>query len=1519
MDVQLFVDGSLVDTDNNIAGNTTESTESFSVSGAATSGARAFIRVTDDYGNRSELFFEVGQGAFASDGSIEFGIASATQAPAEATGQAGMIPVGDGNSFVTAWGREFIHAVQPFSYDGPLLDLGVRLTYRSGVSAWDGSVGHGLDWNLDARIESDSGDYYWYPGDGRRFGPFEYVSQDSSYRYYDSPEGVFHRLKLDSTAGELYLETAGGSQHVFDTGNGCLLRIEDAYGVAGSGLNRLELIRNNVDQVILVKSGNGDVLHVGWYHHRRVASIRHASREVTFDYDTDGRLVQTTLANGAAYAFGYAAGSDLLTSVEEVVSGGNITVAENVYVSGAVSTHRNRHNPSSGDEISFADVGSPATGTEVTDAADAVTRYNFSASSHRALTSIEWDSREADRGVNSGYPGTDDPDTWRVSTTIDTDNFLPTEVLYQDYDGTAWTERERQTWTYQSKAATDPRLRSRVADHRYLDGSGNTEFSESWSYPTTGSTIFWPEQYTSFDGVITLFTYTDSGQLLTSTIEDVDTASTTDAYDITSRCVYDATTGQLTESYTPNRMNASGSPSPSMTYSYYPSTDLQYGRLEKTQQKSSSGANGAWATFEYDVFGNVVTETRPTRTSTNRVTVRTFDAVDRPLTVRGPDVTLTHASASSAVVYDERAYTYSPDGFRLKTVERTHFDHNGTQGSGSGANPATIDLQDIGYDGAGRPITVERDFEYDTALERSKTAKVYNARGEVVEEHVYTDASTYKKTLFEFDARGQLLRREIDPNTPIATPAENPYEWFFGYDYRGRGVERFAPESPSDAFRTFFDRYGRQTADVTPNVTLDWNSSTSGYFETVQDYGSSYRAEAVTKYFHSGTTYPATTPEELSTSSFTYDEAGRVHTTGNSYEGGQTVEPVDLYPDGSAHRRYIPYDSNATITWSVYDDNYSFTDFDTFDRVEYTGEQDGTTALVRNRTIYHDATGWVTETQSARYHEADAATVTYKTEFEHDVLGRVIETRPFGTDTSAAHVDYTHFDGMGRVFETQRKNVAGTEGGVISNSFYNFAGQRTKELRGMSVTTGLFARTEWNYDLAGRRLEEARFDGGSSVSRTRSWTYDDLDRLAVVTHPPQSTGTLDTNYEYGFDSVTGLPFTEQEDPVGVLLRTERNELGHRLHEEVVSWGSSDQVGPAEVRLTYGGASGCGCTSVSKPTVIETIGENYDLVSSGDNFNTKVTRAFSPRGNILSDEIEVTQTSGGTLNRKMLSTFSFDAAGRKTEIHYPDPPGTLTGMELEYTHRQDGLVRTIALDPDGSGAAAKRTIGEYEYEGYQEILRELRDMASGTQATVATVETARDALGRLSEKEFTIGTNGGGPSSPFTDGVDARTLDGQVEIHAQPPVFDVPNGYSKFEYGGAGWIVHQAWNATSSAATDPEHTQAYTRNGFGEIESMDDVETTPGCGTGTDPMYDETVVYGRDLAGNLKTLGLQGLTWSSAEVYTPSPAYTPVIWTGRSFAYDLNGRLKGRAGTRTFRQPCREGCDNPPSVQGYQLR
>ena len=240
-----------------------------------------------------------------------------------------------------------------------------------------------------------------------------------------------------------------------------------------------------------------------------------------------------------------------------------------------------------------------------------------------------------------------------------------------------------------------------------------------------------------------------------------------------------------------------------------------------------------------------------------------------------------------------------------------------------------------------------------------------------------------------------------------------------------------------------------------------------------------------------------------------------------------SYEPIDLFPGGQVQYHYVASDGGTDKF-----DHYTENVLDEFDRVSETKFlEDGTTTHTKTVYTYENETGRVEKEVLHAYNEKTTTTETYETEFVFDELGRITERHEYGTETTVQRKHFTHYDGLGRVYETYAHDPAGAgTDGVKTRNTYDLAGRLTAGKRGLSfATAGTYEHTTYVYDRKGRTLTATQ-EGDSDADRVTTREYDGIDRVTSVT---RSAGTMDdriTDYVYDFED--GLATITVTDSLG---------------------------------------------------------------------------------------------------------------------------------------------------------------------------------------------------------------------------------------------------------------------------------------------------------------------------------------------------------------------------------------------------
>lgn len=1487
-------------------GASTDALQTLSVTAGASE--RVFALLEDDYGNVNEYHYVGDQLSLSATTNPAFDTPD-SQVPSEYTGNALMVPVGDGNTFVTAKDRQLIHRHTAYLIDHAIHDYPVSLTYRSDLedstsSVYDGPFGLCFDSPLNMRVVSvNTDEFEFYPGDGRVITGFDTYTFDfpSGTRTYESPAGIFFQLVHHVYQQKIVITYASGTKSIFEDYDTVktfyLTSMEDSYASAVSNTdpapNQLSFIRNDDHQVIQIIGDGARVTRLAWFAHGRLAEIQDQDRVTLFDYDSSERLVQITRPDDSTLDLTYDGASELLThwTEDRDTSPGDIDVFEATYLSGTVTDIEDRHTLAAGqnDTYEFTALSGSDEGVGVEDPTGATVNYAYIANSDYEKGYVEYEALASDRNTSGTAPSFlgDDPVVWSEHFELNSDRLLPeARWLATNTSGSTWELSDEEHWTFPSLSTTDPRLNARISEHRWITpdsvagigGNGTVKFTESWTY---GSDAF-PTAHTSFDGVTTDFTYdTDGpGRVESRTVEDVHDhhwLGSPTLYDVVTEYTYN-TNGQIASITEPNRSTAYAN----WVFYYFDYGTGRY-RVEKRQEQSNTGANGQLEEYTYTAYGEVATRTAPTTGSAERVWEKTYDALGRVSVALKPEVTV-----GANTIRGETEYVYGNNGFDLEEIKRKFYDEDGVAGSGSTGDTPSYIITVYTYDAAGRVQFVEGDYEARLSLAPKTTKKeyAYTARGKQTSVDTYFDTgvSDYDRVSYDYDARGRLLTK-----TQVAGVVD--YETWYRYDGRGREVERFEPTSgdptySDSSYKTTYDVYGRVEEQETPWADLDAAGTDDGHYLTETLYSISatdyYSPVGTKKRFISDS--PAI-DEVVAHTQLKRDNANRVVVTSTWYKGtvgtstDYASQTVRLYPDGSVRESHtaeegIDEEPTASASYSGADWDHTATVLDTFDRPYKTSVHvaaHGSTPVTYTERVYNDATGWVAETKRGEYDEVDSSTLVYVTKYDHDELGRVTQANEWGTAGSAQEWSVTSYDGLGRVWKQYRAKTGET--GVVELTAYDLVGKPLERERGLGITdwssTSLHSRMEWTYDRAGRQLTETMTDG--SNPRTVTTTYDALGRVTELDH--YRVGVREYTYSISTGTlVTELDVSNLSSSLQYTRTTTTNALG-KILEEDVDYPTTGIVGQKTVRYTYGDSSGCGCSSNQGPIKVET----FDAGSPSSTWMTRVTRSYSPRGEVLTEEIEVNHGSGVSQETSM----TYNALGQMEQVVYPDQPGTVNNVRtVDYTRRSDGFITTVEVDSDD--------VAVYESQGVRAKLRSAMEYDSLTATSIADTTETYDVLGRLSNKNYSLEIGAWG-STDFDDEVESRNVDGRIKTRTNHPVGPSFSPTSAtMVYVGDNWLSEQEW------FTDRIQTQTYERNEFGEVydNSIDPSMTDEalGCSPG---YYNVDLDYSRNSAGQLTGIsGDQGLQISSDNGST-TPSYTKSSVSGRSFTYDGLGRMERR--------------------------
>lgn len=1466
----LLIDGGSASSPQSIAANPgyTYNASAFTFEVPASQGDRAILQIIDDFGNVTEMHYQVGVAvANRSDGFFPTGFASATQATSERTGLAPTAGIG-----VLLPGLEFLHSELLYHLSGPVMGLAVQATYRSGIS-YDGPLGSSWDWMLDSRLEIGTTDAKWYTGDGRVeiFTNRTYVPSELHY-IYTSPDGVFTQLvNPRGGATDYYLTARSGLRLVFHGDTGLLRRIEDAYGQdpANPG-NRINIVRNDYGYPVEIQDEVGRRVALSWYGDTgRLAEIKDfGGRRIQFEYDLLGRLENWTRADGSATSYAYDGTTGNLSSITDAAGS---VILENDYLgTGEIDEQRDAMCLENGGEYSFDVVSNPQDApheVDVTDPDGALVRHGFTNLNTQlvleaAPTYTRWYSRASDRGQGSGFPGTADPASWEETYDYN-DDLLLTEIS-RNTAGGPYTEKV--TLAYMYVLDGDPRKKGRLRE-RVEEGDG-TVASRTWTWDYLNDS-YWPTKLIDPVNQETTYEYNTQGQL----IESLQTITirgnpATPGYDIIEKYSYD-NRGRLTAYWSPNRIAEYGELSkPSIEYSYH-SYGLGAGFLSQQLAQDSIGspAEDIVTAYDYDTYGRVVARTDPN----GSVWETEYDDANRVTVALEPEVTRTFPGASGTMQGETR-YVYLND--RLDRIERVYDTADGAP------SPWPIVETTYEYGSHGVLSAIERDA--DKLGKEERTEYSYNGRGDQIElRKIGLDElgqPTYISERSSYDARGLVLSRTDDPEYGASQSSADDIVTWYAYDIAGRPSEVSKPGA-SDPILIHYDSFGQRETLTSPEADLGFahEGTPLGVGPTIR----TGRVQTAWSYDDAGRVIKEelrTAEQSLSNWMITaatridYDEANRAVRRHTALVEDPTIpivstewatDSVDLFPGGQVHRSYY-----AQHGYSYWAEN----DLDDFERVVQR------TSTVGNviEAIYEPGTGFLEKRQDIPYDELNLPeSYTFEQSYVHDELGRVIESKTHGNILASPLPEVTGsrvaYDGLGRVVRSSQYNFSSLEESDVTTHDHDLRGFVLKTVSGCGCAGA--KETQYSYDLWGR-LDSKTEKSNSLTDRSFDYHYDALGRRTSVDLPERAQGVSRSNsYTYETGAYTLATMT---DALGVAKDYSYNDLGMLIEVQVAQVPPAWVDGPKRLTYRYGLPDGSKFRISSQPLIASTFEKVTDQSAE-----TVVRQRFNTQA-LLTEER--TQVVTSCVHEASMA-FTYDVASQRLRIetHFP----TDEGSDIQRMYRRDGLVdETLIHREDASqGGSSWYTLTKNYYLG--KTLLKTDTYEPNPNLVTSTVHSSRmytiDSKGNRTQLDVTDGASG-------TLLTDSATYDWQSRMLSKRQSGSGSSGlWSHMKYGDGGRLLDAIHGSVSSSinwtsVTSSTHGGEFSRqsmsyNDFGELADVSQYFEQD--------QISQSFSYQRDLAGFVTGVNQNQLF----RVFPNDPTNYQEKLLGQSYEVDDNGTVK----------------------------
>ena len=408
------------------------------------------------------------------------------------------------------------------------------------------------------------------------------------------------------------------------------------------------------------------------------------------------------------------------------------------------------------------------------------------------------------------------------------------------------------------------------------------------------------------------------------------------------------------------------------------------------------------------------------------------------------------------------------------------------------------------------------------------------------------------------------------------------------------------------------------------------------------------------------------------------------------------------------------------------------------------------------------------------------------------------------------------------------------------------------------------------------------------IGRTTTYSWDEMDRIVLISLPIIGTATPQWKYKYGTATTSGrqLEFSiDPEDNKTSYLYDARDRLTKITYPDPD--GSTTTLSSPVIDYVYNGTSQV--TSVTNPTYGTSLLDSYTyddlgrmLTATGPLSGQTTTYNYDLRGRV----IDVTDASG----RKIEYRYDIRDRLEFVEDHDPDGTGSLNRPTTEYNYDAAGRLESV-VDPLGR-------ITSYEYldNNWLELVR-LPDSDRGGPLARPVYSQAYDALGRQISSTDPLG----------------RVTSYEYDLRSR-----LENVISPDPTGGSSTLTTSyTYDDVGRLKTmvDPQNfTTTYEWNKWDQMIRIELPDPDGGSGSQVAPDYE----YTYDLVGNLETAtDARGAVTSyvydklyrMTQMTLPNDGYTTPVWNweyynntllkkttdplGRqtTYEYDTAGRLE----------------------------
>ena len=697
-------------------------------------------------------------------------------------------------------------------------------------------------------------------------------------------------------------------------------------------------------------------------------------------------------------------------------------------------------------------------------------------------------------------------------------------------------------------------------------------------------------------------------------------------------------------------------------------------------------------TYSYDDAGNLVSESVDVGAANPIVTSHQYDALHRRVKTSLPDA-------------DGSGTTYTAVDLEWNYVD-------GRLASSTDALGAVTDYE---YDVMGRlTATIPADPDGAGPAKRVKTNTIYDKAGRPITEQIVDHGTgNVLRTVaqYEYDVRGNLTKTTLAPPDTGQPTVKPVLEWHYSTT---TGLLDWSDDALDRRTHYFYDNLGRTTKvmlpdpDTTNDVTTNTNRPVmetkfdkfGNLFQSIDANGN------VTEYIYDDLDRRTTTklpppdpgtPSVYSTITATYDLAG------------QMTEMVDA--DGiKTTRTYLDTGSVATQTTS------------------------GETTPNNWVTIGELTFGYDTAGNQTSVTNKEGETTTYGYD---DLFRRSWMEEP--DNTAQQRVEYTYYN------DGQLKSLTDPEGNATTFTYDNL-GRKVAETNALSDTRTFryddFGNLDRRVDRNGRVIDYI-FDGLDRLTE-EDWFEDLTDADA---NPPV---TPEREFHLTYDLAGQLD--QIYDQIGSTVQSkytyDYDRLGRMLEED-----NTGSTAAPTIELTYPDYDKGG----NRETVRAKIGTTNDFETTyqydGRNRVERIEQAGQTGGNTVAEKLVLLKydgngqyteidrykdTSGGSTNRVVLSTYDRTDAGRLKEIVHQNRYGLDVAL-YEWTYDDAGRIATYKYDNNhGADHAQDYT---YVYDDNGQLTEVWNTDEFGQSGTNPVEAYSYDSAGNRDSASGSDGNNG----------------------------------------------------------------------------------------------------------------------------------------------------------------------------------